>query len=211
MEALAWFAGGYVLGSVNPAYIIYKLVKGSDIRQKDFPGTAGTFRQLGVFWGVIVLVIDIIKGVIAFELPLILGFPVPCIWTSSVGSIVGHCWPVFLGFNGGMGMATLTGICLAISPVVTVCANLVGIVIASLIPGRRKMTPTGPVWINVQNFTAVISGLAGLWMFVREWFALVLCCLVVIGTRAIHTKWQMKHGKSVCHSDVDLTGRKTNL
>lgn len=118
MEALAILIG-YLIGSIPFAYIVGRLVKGVDIRQEG-GGNAGALnimREIGTAAGFGVLVADIAKGVAAVFVARWLGVSPVFVFITGFAVVVGHNWPVFLKFNGGMGAATTLGVLLAITPV----------------------------------------------------------------------------------------------
>jgi len=92
--------------------------KGLDIK-KEGSGNAGTtnaLRVMGAKAGVITLVVDVLKGVIAVILPQILAGETCCMYCA-VAVILGHVWPVVYKFKGGKGVATTFGAIVAINPV----------------------------------------------------------------------------------------------
>ena len=114
----------YLLGSVPSGYLIGKAFKGIDIR--DFGsgniGFTNVLRAIGTFPALIVLIIDITKGIMA----VYLGFffaqltGIDCQVMGGIGglaSIVGHNWPIFLKFKGGKGVAVTAGVFLALTPI----------------------------------------------------------------------------------------------
>lgn len=118
MEASAILIG-YLIGSIPFAYIIGRLVKGVDIRQEG-GGNAGALnimREIGTAAGFGVLVADIAKGVAAVFVARWLGVSLIFVFITGFAVVVGHNWPVFLKFKGGMGAATTLGVLLAITPV----------------------------------------------------------------------------------------------
>ncbi|MFO7636460.1 MAG: glycerol-3-phosphate 1-O-acyltransferase PlsY [Clostridia bacterium] len=96
---------GYLIGSVNSSVIVGRFFK-TDIR-KQGSGNAGltnTLRVLGKKAAIFVLLGDILKGVIACLLGLLIvenGMPV-----AGTFAVVGHNWPVYFGFKGGKGVLT---------------------------------------------------------------------------------------------------------
>lgn len=114
----------YLLGSVPTAVWVGKLFHGIDVREygSGNAGATNTFRVLGYRAGIPVLLIDVIKGWLAVNLVYILTEP----GQSSeelfhlqlrlgVCALLGHIFPVFAGFRGGKGVATLLGIVLALN------------------------------------------------------------------------------------------------
>lgn len=104
----------YLLGSIPSAYIISKIFMKIDIRKHGSGnvGATNVFRVLGKLPGILVLVLDITKGVLATTLIAdFLGLP-ENIYRALFGLLaaVGHIWTVFLKFKGGKGVATSLGV-----------------------------------------------------------------------------------------------------
>jgi glycerol-3-phosphate acyltransferase PlsY len=117
-QIIAAIAIGYLLGSIPFAYIITRLKKGEDIRDKG-SGNAGAlavWRQVGPAYGIIALIADVGKGVLAAYAARWLGNDIIWVCAAGFAAIVGHDWPVFLGFRGGKGAATIMGVLLALLP-----------------------------------------------------------------------------------------------
>lgn len=109
---------GYLLGSLPFALWITRLLKGKDIRDSGsgHVTTTNTIRQVGWLAGVIVALLDIGKGFLPIYLASSAGLPDWLMAVTAGATVAGHCWPIFAGFRGGMGLATTAGILLAISP-----------------------------------------------------------------------------------------------
>ena len=105
---------GYFLGSIPTAYIAGRLLKSVDIRQigDGNMGAANTFRQLGAKAGVAVGIIDAAKGALAVLIAQAAGLSLFAVLLTGAAVVVGHNWPVFLGFRGGRGEATTIGVLL---------------------------------------------------------------------------------------------------
>ena len=101
---------GYILGSFNFAFIIGKM-KGIDIREKG-TGNAGASNALltmGKLLGVLVAVLDIIKGFLAVWLCRKLFGGDYCPYLGGIFAVLGHIFPLFMRFKGGKGFATYIG------------------------------------------------------------------------------------------------------
>jgi glycerol-3-phosphate acyltransferase PlsY len=115
----------YLLGSVSFAYLAGR-VRGLDLRQHGSGnlGATNVLRTLGAPAAVIVLALDLLKGVASvLLLPRGTGavggwVPVAC----GLAAIAGHVWPVFLGWRGGKGVATAAGVFGALAPLPFVVA-----------------------------------------------------------------------------------------
>ncbi len=109
---------GYILGNINPAYIIGR-IKGFDIRKKG-SGNAGASNAviiMGKKIGLVSAVFDILKAYAAFRIATVLFTDVPFAgMLSGVSCILGHIFPVLMNFKGGKGLACLGGLILAYNP-----------------------------------------------------------------------------------------------
>lgn len=113
----------YLIGSIPTAYIFGRIIKGTDIRKfgSGNVGATNALRLLGKGWGITILALDIIKGVLpVLLLPRILGpgaILSPEIFSILIGlsCICGHNWTIFLQFKGGKGVATTLGVLIGLS------------------------------------------------------------------------------------------------
>ena len=116
-------AGAYLLGSIPSAVWIGKATKGVDVREHGSKnaGATNTMRVLGVKTGIPVLLVDVFKGFAAVSLAFL--SPVFESGTNAfvnfqlvlgAASVIGHVFPVFAGFRGGKGVATIVGILMAL-------------------------------------------------------------------------------------------------
>jgi len=117
---MAWIVVvlGYLLGSFPTAYIAGRLTHGVDIRQLG-DGNAGAqnaFRQLGAGVGLVVVFIDAAKGAAAVIIAQAAGLSQVTVFITGAVAVIGHNWPVFLGFRGGRGEATTIGILYKLMP-----------------------------------------------------------------------------------------------
>jgi len=107
---------GYLLGSTPTAYIAGHLLKGKDIRQigDGNMGARNAFRELGAKVGIAVFFVDASKGVLAVLIAQAANIPQVAILFTGAAAVVGHNWPVFIGFKGGRGESTTIGVLLAL-------------------------------------------------------------------------------------------------
>lgn len=103
---------GYLLGSISPAYILGRVLRGIDIREHGTKnaGARNVKKVLGFWPFVITAGYDFIKGLLAMFLAWKLGAPEIIIYLSGYTAILGHIFPFYLGFRGGEGQATSLGI-----------------------------------------------------------------------------------------------------
>ncbi len=181
----------YLLGAIPTGYIAGRMVKNIDIREHGSKnmGATNVFRTLGMWPGIVVLLIDILKGVLPvvvfaniFDLhqPLVLV-------AIGVTAVVGHNWTVFLGFKGGKGVATTLGV-------------LIGLAIE--IPGIRPVLAlTVAIWFVVFllfGYVSLASIAAGVVLpvlmvyfnapFVIKIMSILLCVFIVLRHRANITR-----------------------
>lgn len=118
MDYLICILTGYLIGCFSPAKIL-SLRKDVDLKEEGTTnlGATNTAIVLGFGSGVIVMILDILKAVIVYHLCAGL-FPEleTAGLVAGVSCIVGHCFPVFLKFRGGKGLASFGGMVLAFSP-----------------------------------------------------------------------------------------------
>jgi glycerol-3-phosphate acyltransferase PlsY len=103
---------GYLLGSVSPAYILGRLLRGIDIREHGTRNAGGrnVKKVLGLWPAVVTIIYDLSKGLLAMFIAWKLGAPEIFIYASGYAAILGHIFPFCLGFRGGEGQATTLGI-----------------------------------------------------------------------------------------------------
>lgn len=115
---LLWLAAGYLCGSVSSAIVICRLLGYDDPRTvgSGNPGTTNVLRHCGKPAAILTLTGDVAKGLVPVALCAYLGFDQRTVALTGVGAFAGHLYPVFFGFAGGKGVATLIGVLLAFDP-----------------------------------------------------------------------------------------------
>ncbi len=151
---IAVIAGAYLLGSIPFAYIVTRLVTGKDIRTTGSGnvGATNTMRAAGPAAAAAVAVLDVAKGVIPV---MVMRGVNPASWWvggAAVAAVVGHCFPVWLRFRGGKGVATACGAFVTLSPLAAACAAAVWIalVAAFRIVSLASVVAVGsfPLWLH---------------------------------------------------------------
>ena len=108
----------YLIGSINFSIIFSKKFAGFDVREKG-SGNAGTtnmLRSVGKKAAAITLICDILKGVVAIGIAILVGQIVNAanksllVQVAGIAVVIGHTFPVFFGFKGGKGVATSLGV-----------------------------------------------------------------------------------------------------
>ncbi|MCI8587227.1 MAG: glycerol-3-phosphate 1-O-acyltransferase PlsY [Clostridia bacterium] len=139
----------YLIGSINFSIIISKRMAGFDVREKG-SGNAGTtnmLRSVGKEAALITLVSDILKGIVAIVVAIIIG----AIWQdldrallvqlAALLVVIGHTFPVFFQFKGGKGVATSLGVLLMINWKI----GLICLVFALVLIALTRMVSLGSV------------------------------------------------------------------
>lgn len=118
MSAVLSVAMGYLIGCISPASWISRK-KNVDLKQEGTKnlGATNTALVLGKSAGIFVMIFDIAKSVFSYKLARLI-FPYLRIAgiLACIGTILGHCYPIFLHFQGGKGLAAFGGLILAYNP-----------------------------------------------------------------------------------------------
>jgi glycerol-3-phosphate acyltransferase PlsY len=111
-------AAAYLIGSIPTGYLLTRSIAGADLRSVGSGGTGATntVRALGWRWGGVVLLGDLLKGVVAVLLARAFDASALTIALAGGVAVVAHCWPIWLGFRGGKGVATGAGAAFALTP-----------------------------------------------------------------------------------------------
>lgn len=166
----------YLLGSIPFGFLIVKITSGSDIRETGSGGTGATnvTRKAGKGVGVVTLLLDALKGGAAVWVARWLTDEAGTSWVvagAGVLAVVGHCFPVWLKFKAGKGVATGLGVFLAIVPWAVMAAVIVFVVVV----WRTRFISLGsilaaafvPLWVwamhtwlePISNFAPIIAAL----------------------------------------------------
>jgi glycerol-3-phosphate acyltransferase PlsY len=150
----------YLLGSIPFGYLIVKASSGADIRETGSGGTGATnvTRKAGKGAGVVTLLLDALKGFAAVSMARYLTGDDGTSWVVAAAGFLavgGHCFPVWLGFRAGKGVATGLGVILAIAPWSALAAGMIFFLIVwrtryvSL--GSIAAAAVAPLWTLLQH------------------------------------------------------------
>lgn len=151
---------GYLLGSISPSFLIGKW-KGYDVREQGTgnAGASNTVIMAGNFAGAVVAIVDVLKSAVAsllckalfpFFLAGVLG---------GIAAILGHMFPIFLGFRGGKGLACIAGVILACEPMALIPLFILSMLICFLLKSPSLVAPViSIVWPLYHGHST------GLWM-----------------------------------------------
>jgi glycerol-3-phosphate acyltransferase PlsY len=160
-ELVVVVIGSYLFGAIPTGYIFGRVLKGIDIREygSGVTGATNVLRTLGSVPFVAVLVLDALKGYI----------PVMATWlafgthdlqvASGIAAVIGHNYPVYIGFHGGRGVATSFGVFAALAMPLAAALVLLGIFIVLTLRYMSVMSIiTVPVGAAVMIFLAILPG-----------------------------------------------------
>jgi glycerol-3-phosphate acyltransferase PlsY len=139
----------YAIGSISFSVIFSKKMAGFDVREKGSgnAGSTNVLRTVGKKAAILTLICDILKGIVAILLAVLLGNIVEelngalLVQISAVAVVLGHTFPVFFGFKGGKGVATSLGVLLLINWQI----GLICLVFALVIMALTRMVSAGSV------------------------------------------------------------------
>lgn len=117
----------YIIGSISFAYIITKLFTKKDIRTlgSHNSGATNVIRTIGIFPGLLVLFLDILKGFTVIKISSIFIENDTLLLIIGFFCILGHSYSIFLNFNGGKSVATSIGILLALFPLAMIITIII--------------------------------------------------------------------------------------
>ena len=168
---------GYLCGSLTFSIWVTHFVKGVDVRDSGsgHATTTNTIRQAGFGWGALVLALDIAKGFIPTYLAVReVSTPVYIIAITATCAVIGHCWPLFARFRGGMGLATAGGTFLAVNSLVfLISLGLLILLVLVIRHSARASVLTGiliapALWIlNIRDAAFWVTVGAGIVIAIR--------------------------------------------
>lgn len=177
--ALACAVIGYLLGNIQTAIIISKAYYHDDIRNHG-SGNAGSTNMVRVFGikpGAMTFVGDFLKAVVGVLLGRLL-MGVYGGYITGLLVVVGHCYPVFLKFHGGKGVASSCGLAFMVNPLGAVCALAIG---AGVFAVTKK--------VSIMSLLSILLFFVSVLIFKSSDVALiVLAALMVLIIYARHTE-----------------------
>ena len=139
----------YAIGSISFSVIFSKKIAGFDVREKGSgnAGSTNVLRTVGKKAAALTLVCDILKGIVAILIAVIIGNIVKdvdkalLVQIASIAVVIGHTFPIFFGFKGGKGVATSLGVLLLINWQI----GLICLVFALVIMALTRMVSAGSI------------------------------------------------------------------
>jgi glycerol-3-phosphate acyltransferase PlsY len=131
---LGLVAAAYLLGSIPSALLVVWMFSGKDVRHEGSGnvGAANATRVAGWAAGAVVTVMDVAKGAVPVWLMSVLNPESWWLAATMLAAVLGHCYPVWLRFRGGKGVATAFGAFLVLAPVPTLIALGVWVVVLAV-------------------------------------------------------------------------------
>lgn len=181
MTYVVFIAVAYLLGSVPFAFLIAR-AHGKDLRTigSGNIGATNLARALGRKWGYLCFALDVLKGFIPMvALPAVAGGPdspgLMALWLAvGVAAILGHVFPVTLGFKGGKGVATSFGVALGLWPYFTI-PGLIALAVWVAVVLIWRYVSLASICGAVAFFVALLSGI----LIVPAWTASSLWPLLI--------------------------------
>jgi glycerol-3-phosphate acyltransferase PlsY len=134
-----FYLAAYLIGAIPFGLILAKLVAGVNIKESGSRsiGATNVLRVvkekdpvLAKKLGAITLALDAMKGMLVLTLAILLQMPESTLWAIAVLAVIGHCFSIYLMFEGGKGIATGLGVLFLMLPIETVIALVVWFVMA---------------------------------------------------------------------------------
>lgn len=166
----------YLIGSIPFGYLIVKLKSGADIRQTGSGATGATnvTRKAGKVAGIVTLALDALKGAVAVW--LVSRYKLELAPWAGLLAIIGHCFPVWLRFKAGKGVATGLGVFLVLAP----WAVLAALIVFLLVVWRTRFISLGSILAAVVIPLALIA--QHLWLAPSPNFGELLAAVCIAST-----------------------------
>ncbi len=150
----------YLLGSISFSLLIVRALRGFDLRDHGSgnAGASNVLRLAGKGPAVVVVLLDVAKGVVPIQVARALEAPGAVLGAAAVAAVVGHIFPLFHGFRGGKGVATVTG---ALGSLALIPAGLALGVFSVLIAATRYISVASVVTVACFPLLLYLRGLLG--------------------------------------------------
>jgi glycerol-3-phosphate acyltransferase PlsY len=171
--------GSYLIGAIPFSYLVVRFTKGRDIRSvgSGNAGATNTLRAAGPLAGLSVLALDITKGAVPVFAAFHFGAPPAVMAAVAVAAVLGHCYPAYIGFRGGKGVATALGAAgaLVLLPALVATAVLLGVVL-----WKRYVSLGSIVGLSALPVLVLLPVGAQLDSPLREWSALAVAAIALV-------------------------------
>jgi len=139
---ILFYLAAYLIGSIPFGMILAKLFAGVDIKSAGSKsiGATNVLRvvketnpSLAKKLGIATVILDALKGTLVILVAMAMNVSPETLWMIAVLAVLGHCYSVYLGFEGGKGVATGLGVYIALVPIATIIGAIVWIVSAKVL------------------------------------------------------------------------------
>ncbi len=170
MPEIALLVLAYLLGGLSPGYWLVRWRTGIDVRTTGSGGTGATNvgRVLGRRAYILVLVSDVAKGALVGYAARIMAVPHAWGFAAVVAVVIGHIWPVWLGFRGGKGVGPFVGSWLVLAPLALLPSLVVGLL---FLPWTRRVSIAG-------LFSLAVLPVAAWWILDSRAAVVAACCII---------------------------------
>jgi glycerol-3-phosphate acyltransferase PlsY len=177
-EFVVFGVGAYLLGSIPSGLIVGRMARGIDIRDygSGKTGFTNAVRTIGVKWGALVLVVDLAKGALPVALAIAVSDEPYVATVAGLAAVIGHDWPIYVGFRGGRGVATSFGALLAMNPIAAGALLPVGL---ALVAVTRIMSVMSVGMAPVAAVVFVVLSALGLQPWAYAVYAVIAAALLV--------------------------------
>ena len=169
--------GSYLLGSISFSLVAVYLLKHSDLRRigSGNAGATNVLRAAGRWPALVVLALDIAKGIVPVRIARALGAPAEIAAAAALAVVLGHVFPLFFGFRGGKGVATGFGALLQLFPLPGVAAL---VIFLALVLFTR--------YVSLGSIVAAASLPLAAWLFGRAgWAPAPSAAVLALATAAV--------------------------
>jgi acyl phosphate:glycerol-3-phosphate acyltransferase len=162
--------GAYLLGGLSPGYWLVRWRAGIDVRATGSGGTGATNvgRVLGPKGYAVVLVVDLLKGALVGGVARALNLPIAWAFAAALLVMIGHIWPIWLGFRGGKGVGPFLGSWVVLAPLALLPSLVLGLVLLAWL--RR---------VSIAGLCSLIVLPAAAWWATRSWIPVAAACLTI--------------------------------
>lgn len=166
----------YLLGSINSAYIVTRLVTGKDIRQLGGGNAGGrnVFREVGLGAAIPVAIFDVGKGTASVAIAYwLLNVPLfdmhHFVLLTGIAAVAGHIWSLYLKFTGGNGLAATIGVLAILMPWVLLIVFIIMFILTAV-------TRNPVLSLNIGFLSMPVSA----WFFEKSWLPVVFSIIIIM-------------------------------
>ncbi|MGA1939782.1 glycerol-3-phosphate 1-O-acyltransferase PlsY [Arcobacter sp. YIC-310] len=139
---MLFYLAAYLIGSIPFGLLLAKTFAGVDIKSQGSKsiGATNVLRvvkqtnpSLAKKLGIATVILDALKGTVVILIAMSMGMSEQTLWAIAVLAVLGHCYSIYLGLEGGKGVATGLGVYIALVPVATLIGALTWIIAAKVL------------------------------------------------------------------------------